>query len=268
MPIDPAPTSLLFLGVSGCSGSGKSTLAYILTLVYPDTILLQADDFRRSDHVPILSPPLNCPDSDSRYAIDFGAIYKVLDQIRSSGNLPNDYRSWFQENVMTIDEGQTRARDTLGGEASLEHLKALLNDSLSRVKSSTKLWCPPRLVILDGFVLYHDREIRRRLDVMLFLRLSKATAKTRRLARPAYVNDVKTGKYWSTAEYFEASVWKNYVREHSWLFVHGDVEGHGQQDVAVKERITLTPELDWSVQTTAEWAVEIVGQALGLCSPP
>lgn len=259
----PRP-QLLFLGISGCPSSGKSTLAYLLTLIYPDTILLHADDFPKDEGVPVLPPPLSCLDSDSIRAVDFNAMYKVLDHVKTTGQLHDGYDSWFQNNIMSIAEGQRRVRstDAIDIEAVRKSLEQLSQDTVDVSSTFTAQKQKPRLVILEGFLLYHDPEIRKRLDLMLFLRLSKATAKARRLAKPGWGKDATPDMYWATEPYFEASVWKNYVQEHAWLFVNGDVEGKPLQQLLARERIEATPVLDWSLQETAEWAVGFLGRTI------
>lgn len=98
--------------------------------------------------------------------------------------------------------------------------------------------------------------------MILFLRLSKATAKIRRLEKPGWGRDAKLGLSWATEPYFEASVWKNYVQEYAWLFLNGNVEGELLQEVLAGERIEATPVLDWTLADTAEWAIKLVGPAL------
>lgn len=144
--------SLLFLGISGCPSSGKSTLAYLITITYPDSILLPADDFTKDTDVPMLPPPLNCLDSDSKFAVDFNTMYKVL-----------NHRSWFRNNIMTIEEGQSRVRhtDAIDVEALLESLEHLLRDTGDASLASTEQQRRPRLITLDGFLLYHDPQIRK-----------------------------------------------------------------------------------------------------------
>ena len=68
--------------------------------------------------------------------------------------------------------------------------------------------------------------------------------------------------YWATERYFEASVRKNYVREHARLFVNGDVEDKLLQEVAIQEQIGATSMLDWSLQESAKWTVELVAPTL------
>lgn len=50
--------------------------------------------------------------------------------------------------------------------------------------------------------------------------------------------------YWATEPYFEAGVWKNYVQEHAWLLVNGDVEGEFRGEVSARGKIEATPMLD------------------------
>jgi nicotinamide/nicotinate riboside kinase len=206
--MDTLPPPPVFLGISGCPSSGKSTLAYLLALIYPDSILLHADDFPTDAGVPMLPPPLNCLDSDSVFGVDFHAMYKVLDHTKAIGKLPDRYGSWFQNNIMTIEQGQKRVRDTdaINIEAVRKSLERLLQETGNTASTSTVQKILPRLVILEGFLVYHDPEIRKRLDMMLFLRLSKATARARRLAKPGWGKDAKPAMYWASEPFFEASV--------------------------------------------------------------
>lgn len=139
-----------------------------------------------SSDVPMLPPPLYYLDSDSKHVVDFNAIDKVLSHIKATRWLPDGYDSGFQNKIMTIEEGQSRVRhtDAIDVETLHEKLEQLLRDTRDASVASTEQQRRPRPVILDSFLLYHDPEIRNRLDLMLSLRLSKVTAKARRLAKP------------------------------------------------------------------------------------
>lgn len=140
-------------------------LAYLLTLIYQDSILLHADDFPTDEGVPMLQLPLNCLDSDSVFGVDCHAMYKVLEHIKATRKLPYRYESWFQNNIMTIEQGQGRVRDTdaINVEAVRKSLERLLRSTGNAASTSTMRQIPPRLVILEGFLWYHDPEIRKRL---------------------------------------------------------------------------------------------------------
>jgi hypothetical protein len=70
--------------------------------------------FRKMRVCQCLPPPLNWLDSDSVYGADFNAMYKALDHIKATGQLPKGYTSWYQDNIMTIEEGQGRVRNSDG----------------------------------------------------------------------------------------------------------------------------------------------------------
>lgn len=63
---------------------------------------------------------------------------------------------------------------------------ALLSDLQIYLKEADLGHSQTRMVLVDGFLLYHDLAIRERLDVRLFLRLSHDTAKKRRFTRQGY----------------------------------------------------------------------------------
>lgn len=81
------------------------------------------------------------------------------------------------------------------------------------------------IVIIEGFLLYHLPDVRRRLNGKLFVRLDHEEARRRRLTRPSYGVEAKEGEFWKTEDYFEKMVWRNYVEQHADFFEDGDVEG-------------------------------------------
>jgi len=97
----------------------------------------------------------------------------VLDYVKSHGGTPpEDFRSWQVE----VFPGQK--------EKPLESLPGRFVERLeSEVEGSMIDLSPTKLVFLVGFLLFHDPEIRARLDLMLFFRLSHDVAKERRMAR-------------------------------------------------------------------------------------
>ena len=255
--------SILFLGVSGCPSSGKSTLAYILALIYPHTILLHGDDFAKpsDEGVPLLPSPLDCPDSDSVSAYDFPRLYTTLDSIKDTGALPPTYSSWYQTNIQSLPAGEQAATRKIGPESLGRHRELLAEHiGITAPELNPTNTSLPKLVILDGFLLFQDPAIRSRLDRKLFLRTSKATAKTRRLSKPGWGPDANPDMYWATEAYFDASVWVNYVKENGWLFEGGNVEGGPDFAVAKREDIFMSRQIDWGVQETGRWAVGIVGR--------
>lgn len=116
------------------------------------------------------------------------------------------------------------------------------------------------LCVLDGFLLYTPAlsSIMSRLDIKLFLLVSRARATQRREARDGYVT--LEGFWKDPPGYVDKIVWPNYAKSHAWLFEGGDVEGQLKVDVLEKERIKaqVGKGLDVDMSTTLEWAVGTV----------
>jgi nicotinamide/nicotinate riboside kinase len=116
------------------------------------------------------------------------------------------------------------------------------------------------LCVLDGFLLYTPAlsSIMSRLDIKLFLLVSRARATQRREARDGYVT--LEGFWKDPPGYVDKIVWPNYAESHAWLFEGGDVEGPLKGAVLQKEGIQaqVGQGLDVDMRTTLEWAVSTV----------
>lgn len=112
-----------------------------------------------------------------------------------------------------------------------------------------------RVVIVEGFLLYHDPAVRERLDWKLFLRLSHDTAKSRRFSRQGYGAEAKPREFWKTEDYFEKMVWPNYVTAHAPFFENGDVEGIPNQEECGKVGIIIQKDLDSVLIENLIWVV-------------
>ncbi|KAI5791714.1 hypothetical protein DFH27DRAFT_527477 [Peziza echinospora] len=120
------------------------------------------------------------------------------------------------------------------------------------------------LIILDGFLLYHDEEdttspqhpLLTLLDLRLLLRTNFLTASKRRNDRMTYVS---VENFWEDpAGYFDQIVWPNYVHYHSHVFENGDVEKGGLTEWARSEAVIfLQPEDgggDAQIEEVLRWA--------------
>lgn len=124
-----------------------------------------------------------------------------------------------------------------------------------------------RICLFDGFLLYSKSMtgLKPSLDVKILLRASYAQAKARREARDGYVT--LEGFWKDPPGYVDDIVWPNYVKEHSWLFENGDVEGKYNQDVLQQEGI-LVPggeAVDREMSETLQWMVDIILDELRKC---
>lgn len=98
----------------------------------------------------------------------------------------------------------------------------------------------------------------RLIDTKLFLTVSRAKATQRREARDGYVT--LEGFWTDPPGYVDKIVWPNYAEAHAWMFKDGDAEGRldGAALAAKEIRAQLGQGLDVDMETTLEWAVDVV----------
>ena len=235
--------SVKFIGLSGPSSSGKTTQAYLLKHIFPNvTYILHADDFSKEfDELPTFNGYLDAEGPDGT---NFIRMAEVLDHMKQHDGIPpSDFKSW-QDDVFT---GQEKKALRTVPTRLLDELKLEVQQSGFDGQST-------RLVFVDGFLLYQNPEIRKRLDLLLFFRLSRGVAKKRRFTRPGYGPDAKPGEFWKTEDYFEKMVWRSYSEQHSFLFEDGDVEGEVDKKACKEAGIAVKPGLDIPVDESLVWA--------------
>lgn len=238
------------IGLSGPSSSGKTTLAYILRGIFSNvTYIVHADDFfKEFDDIPTVNGYLDCDGPD---AVDIVHMAQVLEHMKShDGMPPEDFKSW-QDDVFP---GQEEKALKTAPERLIESLK--FEVERSEIDISTKL------VLLDGFLLFHNPDIRKRLDLMLFFRLSHDVAKQRRFSRQGYGSEAKLDEFWKTEDYFEKVVWRCYREQHSFMFRDADVEGEVDEEACQKARIKVLPGLNVPVADSLIWAKNAITSAL------
>lgn len=241
------------IGLSGPSSSGKTSIAHLLEHVFaPAPVhLIHADDFCRDfEDIPLhANGYLDCDGPD---AVDLDRLDDVLGYMSlHEGAMPKDFKGW-QEDV--FPEAGDKALETVDEEA----IKRLQEE----VRSSGIDLENKRLVVVDGFLLYHNEKVRERLDAKLFLRLSRRVAKERRFNRPGYGEEAKKGEFWKTERYFDTMVWRSYVEQHAVLFKDGNVDGEVDQDVCARLGISVSPGLDTPMVENLVWTVREVVKVL------
>ena len=79
------------------------------------------------------------------------------------------------------------------------------------------------IVLVEGLLLYYNAQVRRLIDIPLFLRVSRAEVLARRTSRSNYI--LEDGSTWVDPPfYFDEIVWPAYTEAHACLFTGGDVE--------------------------------------------
>ncbi|OBA18417.1 uncharacterized protein OGAPODRAFT_91905 [Ogataea polymorpha] len=183
----------LIIGVSGASSSGKTTVAKTLRDLFPNSILLHEDDFYYPDDQIPFNQELQEYDWDCPEAVNFE---KLKDTLR---NFKRDPKFQFTESSKeSVDVSIT------------------LNPQIERkIKETVGHLSLPRIVFIDGFLLYHDREILDLLDVCLFYKTDYDTLKNRRQNRQYTIDN---GIWTDPPGYFEKIVWPQYYKNHTHLF--------------------------------------------------
>ncbi|KAF2803988.1 P-loop containing nucleoside triphosphate hydrolase protein [Mytilinidion resinicola] len=242
-----APTTALLLGISGPSSSGKTTLSRLLRDILPQSFILHLDDFYRIDsEIPVRE---GVQDWDCIESLDLAGFRDALSYIKKHGSCPPTLVSKEDQNAV----GQ-HGVDPAYIEELKQRVQALVTD---------KSWNLP-IAIIDGFLLFSNEmsDIRDLFDVRLFLRTSYRTAKARREARTGYVT--LEGFWEDPPGYVDQIVWPNYVKDHSFLFQQGDVEGELDEDVCKRADIHGMPrEAEASMKHCLEWALQNIERAMG-----
>ncbi|KAI0016652.1 P-loop containing nucleoside triphosphate hydrolase protein [Xylariomycetidae sp. FL0641] len=237
----------ILVGISGASSSGKTTLARLLRDVFPNTFILHEDDFYK--------PESELPKTDDGLlnwdcveAIDVPAMERALEHIRAEGTFPP---------FVDSKEDQNSVGPCPVPPDSIASARARVHARLTTP--------PPRICILDGFLLYARPALARTLallDPKLFLRVGAAQAVRRRGHRDGYVT--LEGFWADPPGYVEKVVWPAYAEAHRWLFADGDVEGRLDGEVLRREGILArapekrVEEADDDMNATFQWAVDVL----------
>lgn len=190
---------IVLVGLSGPSSSGKSTSAKAINSLFTNSILVHLDDFYLPDNeIPIHTNSgeqnWDCPE-----AIDFKKFKAHIAALKS-GTKHEEIKSLEIEPTLNLDKKEI--------ESLRQKIDKYITDDTT-------------LILVDGFMLYHDEELVRLLDVKLFYHASYETLKKRREERAGYQT---TEGFWvDPPHYFETIVWPEFVKGHQYLFENNDV---------------------------------------------
>lgn len=243
-PYPPSPQQLpIFLvGISGGPSSGKTTLSGLLIQIFPlGTISFIFDE----DSYGLSSKSSRSPNYDPREVANSDQLISILKELKGNGFLSSNFKA--------PQPPQSRSRD-------IEHLlkSEVVQELREEVAEKFRLVLGDRKIgIVEGLLPYEKPLVKDLLDVMLFLPVSKATAKEKRLAR--FGHEQPLGRdYWRTLEDFENVVWPNYARVCGYLFRHGDVEGSVKKRMCREFEIDVRPGLHGSMEDSLRWAVDVI----------
>lgn len=148
---------------------------------------------------------------------------RVLGHLRETGEFPSDFKS----NEHLRSEYECNLTDAQRSEWSGRfHALRQVAVEGGTVPSVT-------IVLVEGFLLYYSAQVRRLIDIPLFLRVSRAEMDARRKSRSNYV--LEDGTVWEDPPfYFDEIVWPAYVEAHGGLF-SGNVESGVPADASASD---------------------------------
>jgi len=206
---------VVLIGVGGATCSGKTTLAKLLRDCLPNSFIIHQDDFAPPQELVPWHPEFNVQDwDDASGAIDWPRMRSALGHVRKTGQLPPNHYSHDHLNEQV---------EIPVAEDSIPTWRSRISELSDSTASEEIQW-----VIVDGFLLYWDKEIADQLDISIFLRVPHDALKQRRHERHGYHTAVQTdpeGSLWrDPPNYWEQIVYPAYVSAHKGLFEGGDVE--------------------------------------------
>lgn len=195
---------ILIVGVGGPSSSGKTTICNGLQTVLPHSTVVHLDDFYLPDSEIPIDPENGLDNWDCPELINWPKFCNYIEEIRNTNGEILPYKSKELESILKLTSDEiAQARDLM--DSSLQCLRNI------------------HVVLIDGFMLYHNDEISQLFDVKLYFRAPYKMLKARREARTGYTTE--EGFWVDPPGYFDKIVWPQYVLTHKYLFENDNVEG-------------------------------------------
>ncbi|KAK3806000.1 MAG: P-loop containing nucleoside triphosphate hydrolase protein [Linnemannia elongata] len=191
-------TRVITIGLSGPSSGGKTTVSRYLRKILPNSTIVHQDDFYKPEALLPLDPKTGLANWDCPEAIDFQSLIKTLHHVKEHGEFPEGFDSLEDKNPIGSKENSTPIPQNV-----LDSLRDRIMAEVSEGSGTTKF------VILDGFILYVDEQLRNTIDVKFFLTAPYQVLKDRRESRKGYAT---LEGYWEDPPgYFDDIVWPNYL---------------------------------------------------------
>jgi nicotinamide/nicotinate riboside kinase len=221
------------VAVSGPSSSGKSSVVdlihqYINRYTVNKSVIVHLDDYYiPDDEIPIDAETgeqnWDCPES-----IDYDKCIKDIQLLKRN------------EKITTVSIEPKLKFDVCGDD------KEELIHKLNQIPANNLI------ILVDGFMLFHDRKMFENFDVKLFIYSSYSTLKTRREARSGYVT--QQGFWVDPPKYFDKIVWKEFIRNHKSLFVDENCENDLTSEAKsmgiiakLNENMTIIDLTNWAI---------------------
>jgi len=206
---------VVLVGVGGATCSGKTTLAKHLQSILPNSFILHQDDFAPPEELIPIHPVHNVPDWDApQGAIDWPRLRNFLKSVKENGAIPTEHKTHDH-----LNEQKKIPLTDSAYQAFRSRFQKMEDEQLK--KGVRIIWG-----LVDGFLLYWDKETIDQLDVRFFLRVPHDILRERRRQRFGY--HTAEGSLWQDPpQYWEHIVYPAYIEAHKDMFGNGDVE-HGK----------------------------------------
>lgn len=219
---------MLIVGCSGCSSSGKTTVVKLFLSIiqekdkefgtdfHSNIVILHEDDFFKTDADILIDPVRNIMNWDCPEALNLDLFKQELKNLKENGDdkltlLSKDLI--HNDNVESLDKFQLKPEFQ-----TLVYNK--FNTLIQKAESKTKVR-KFYVVIVDGFMMFHDDSILNLFDLKLFFRAPYKVLKQRRQKRSYKTLE---GSWVDPPFYFDEFVYKYYNLNHKHLFENSDVE--------------------------------------------
>jgi len=236
------PSKALIVGISGPSSSGKTTLAKYLRTIFASSssLILHEDDFYwRDDMIPITDGLANW---DCVGSVDFDTFSNCLQYIRDHGELPTHFTSKEDQNTT----GPSPVDDDFIDQKKQAVIRLLPQNNTRKV------------VLVDGFLMYHDTRVMQLLDIKILLRANVSLLKARRESRSGYVT--LAGFWQDPPDYFSKIVMPEYVKNHKHLFKNGNIEEGASADAS--QAGIVIADMNASMEELIDMSIGLIVDAL------
>lgn len=205
---------VVLVALGGPSSSGKTTVAKSLKLLLPkNTMLIHLDDFYLTDSEIPIDKETGYQNWDCPEAIDFVKFVKCIKNLRNG----------IASDIKSLEPS----------EADLKLLKPEESELLKKITQMSYKFKSKSIILVDGFMLFHDPAIINLFDVKLVFHAPFQTLKHRRESRSGYTTN--EGFWVDPPDYFSKIVLPAYINSHKYLFKNGNVENNEMEQSLVKK---------------------------------
>ncbi|CDR46186.1 CYFA0S22e01024g1_1 [Cyberlindnera fabianii] len=211
----------VLVAIGGASSSGKSTVAKLIHSIAEGSYLFQQDDFFKDDNDIPIDEATGLQSWDCPEALNFDAFVQEVKHLKETGLADETLK-----NIRYVSDTKDQDLNSVAPEVLKQVKEMILPHLMGR-----------KLIIVDGFMMFHDLSIIELFDIRIFIKASHDTLKQRRESRFGYQTQQT---FWvDPPGYFDKIVYPAYAESHKILFNDDDVEKSVRQDIKDKYDIAV-----------------------------